>query len=262
MSTLKYEIVDVDEENVEDYGLFCQKSKPKEEGYRNKLEWFKDQYKKGLRTKLVGFTNEKKRFVLVGFIEYAPTEAAWRGINANGWMIIHCLWVIGKHKGQGLGSKLLAECVKDAKQNGMNGVVAMTSRTHHWLTNEKLFLNNGFVKVSELPPFELYAKKLRAHAQLPKFYQISQTKLGAFGKGLTILVSAQCPYASRAVAAIRRIAEKAGVPVKVRQITNCQEAQKNFVHPYGTFCVFLDGKAVSYYPGDITGIKRILAEEL
>jgi N-acetylglutamate synthase-like GNAT family acetyltransferase len=259
---LKYEIVDVNDENVEDYGLFCQKSKPKEEGYRNKVEWFKDQYKKGLRTKLIGFTNEKKRFVLVGFIEYAPAEAAWRGIDAKGWMIIHCLWIIGKHKGQGLGSRLLAECLEDAKENGMNGAVAMTSRTHHWLTNEKLFLNNGFVKVDELPPFELYAKKLKEHAELPKFYPISQTKLAAYGKGLTILVSPQCPYAPRAVAAIKRIAERAKVPVKLKHIASCQEAQKNLVHPYGTFCVLLDGKAISYYPGDIGEIKRVLAEKL
>jgi len=38
-------------------------------------------------------------------------------------MVIHCLWVIGKIKKQGLGRKLLEECFKDAKD--MNGVVAI-----------------------------------------------------------------------------------------------------------------------------------------
>jgi len=83
MTKLKYEIVSVTDENVDDYGLFCQKSKQREEGYRNKVRWFKEEYKKGLRTKLVGFTNDKKRFVLVGFIEYTSGEHTWRGIGAK-----------------------------------------------------------------------------------------------------------------------------------------------------------------------------------
>lgn len=137
MVGLRYEFVDVTDDNVCETGLFCQKSKYKEKGYQDKLSWFKEQYKKGLRTKLVGFQNDKERFVLVGFIEYAPGEHAWRGVDAKGWMVIHCLWIIGKHQGQGLGSKLLEECAKDAKKNGLNGTVAMASRTH-WLANEKL----------------------------------------------------------------------------------------------------------------------------
>jgi len=69
MAGLRYEFVDVTADNVCEVGLFCQKSKCKEKGYQDKLSWFKEQYKKGLRTKLVGFQNDKKRFVLVGFIE-------------------------------------------------------------------------------------------------------------------------------------------------------------------------------------------------
>jgi hypothetical protein len=56
---LKYKFVDVTDKNVDEVGLFCQKSRYKEEGYLNKLSWFKEQYKKGLRTKLVVFQNER-----------------------------------------------------------------------------------------------------------------------------------------------------------------------------------------------------------
>jgi len=261
MVGLNYELVDVTDENVGEVGLFCQKSKSKEEGYRNKLNWFKEQYKRGLRTKLVGFQNDKKRFVLVGFIEYAPGEYTWRGINANGWIVIHCLWIIGKHKSQGLGSKLLEECTKDTKKNQPNGVVAMTSRTH-WLANEKLYLKNGFEKVDEMPPFELYAKKLKNNVAPPKFYPISKKKLANYGKGLTILESYQCPYAYKTVTSIKRMAEKAKIPVKVKHIASCEEAQKNSVHPYGTFCVILNGKSISYYPGDTRQVKIALKEKL
>lgn len=261
MVGLKYEMIDVTDENVGEVGLFCQKSRYKEEGYRNKLSWFSEQYKKGLRNKLVGFRNDKKRFVLVGFIEYARGEYTWRGIDAKGWMVIHCLWIIGKHKSQGLGSKLLEECVKDTEKNGLNGVVAMASRTH-WLANEKLYLKNRFKKVDEMPPFELYAKKLKNNVAPPEFYPISRKKLANCGKGLTILESNQCPYAHKTVTSIIRMAERAKIPVKVEHITTCEEAQKNGVHPYGTFCVILDGKSISYYPGDTRQVKQALKERL
>jgi ribosomal protein S18 acetylase RimI-like enzyme len=260
MVRLKYEIVDVTDKNVGEVGLFCQKSKFKEEGYRNKLSWFSEQYKKGLRTKLVGFRNDKKRFVLVGFIEYALGEYAWRGIDAKGWMVIHCLWIIGKHKGQGLGSKLLEECAKDAKKNGLNGAVAMASRTN-WLANEKLYLKNGFEKVDEMPPFGLYAKKHKNNVLPPKFYPVSEKRLASYGKGLTILESDQCPYAYKTVTSITRLAEKGKIPVRVEHVRTCEQAQKNGVHPYGTFCVILDGRPISYYPGDITQVRQALKEK-
>jgi len=261
VTDLKYEIVDVTDGNVDQYGLFCQKSKCREEGYQNKVSWFKEEYKKGLRTKLVGFRNDKKRFVLVGFIEYASGEYTWRGIDAKGWLIIHCLWIIGKHKGQGLGSKLLEECAKEAKKNGLNGVVAITSRTH-WLVNEELFMKNGFEKVDEIQPFGLYAKKLKNNVGLPKFHPMSSKKLSGYGKGLTILESHQCPYTSETVMSIKRIAEKARIPLKIEHLGSCEEAQKNGVHPYGTFCVILDGKPIAYYPGDTKQVRRALEERL
>jgi GNAT superfamily N-acetyltransferase len=257
MAELKYEVVDVNDKNLEEYGLFCQKSRCKEEGYKNKVKWFKEQHKKGLRVRLLGYRNDKGRFVLVGFVEYVPGEYSWRGVDAKGWMVIHCMWVIGKHKRQGLGSKLLEECVKDAK--GMNGIVVVTSKKH-WLPNEKLFVKNGFVKVDEMPSFELYAKKLKDNVALPQFNPISQKKLDSYGKGLTILESHQCPYSCKIVETIKKIAERAKIQVKVEHLSGCQEAQKNGVHPYGTFCVILNGKVVSYYPGDTKEVRQALKQ--
>jgi hypothetical protein len=33
------------------------------------------------------------------FIEYIPGEQAWRAVHADGYLLIHCLWVVGKSKG-------------------------------------------------------------------------------------------------------------------------------------------------------------------
>jgi hypothetical protein len=132
----------------------------------------------------------------------------------------------------------------------------------HWLANEKLFLKNGFEKVDETVPFGLYAKKLKKNAAPPKFYPVSFEKLTSYGRGLIILESHQCPYAYKTVASIKRMAEKAKLPVRVEHIASSEEAQKNAVHPYGTFCVILDGKPISYYPGDTKQVRRGLEEKL
>lgn len=57
-----------------------------------------------------------------GFIEYIPGEFAWRAVKAQGYMVIHCLWVVGKSKKKGYGSRLLNDCVTDAREMGMHGV--------------------------------------------------------------------------------------------------------------------------------------------
>ena len=48
-------------------------------------------------------------------IECAPGSHAWRPVEAEGYLVIHCLVVNGKHKGKALGALLLDSCLTDAK---------------------------------------------------------------------------------------------------------------------------------------------------
>ena len=85
------EIVTVDATNVDEYGFFCYKSKPKSAGYRQKLGWLRERFAEGMRIQIL---YEGKRSV--GFVEYMPGEAAWRAVDAAGYMLIHCIWVVGR----------------------------------------------------------------------------------------------------------------------------------------------------------------------
>lgn len=243
---LEYKIVDVNDANIDEYGLFCFKSKKNTEGYKKKIEWAKKHFKKGLRIKFL-LVNEGPRrgFRSRGFIEYIPGEYTWRGISAKGYMVIHCVWVVGKNRKHGYGSKLLELCLNDAE--GMNGVAVVTSGST-WLPGKGLFLKHGFEKVDTMPPnFELLTKRFKANAPLPKFNPIRQKRLEKYASGITILKSDQCPYTSGNARIVEEIAMRAGVPVRIEHIENCKEAQ-NSVHPYGTFCVLLNGKVLSYRP--------------
>ena len=206
----------------------------------------KDRFKDGLCLKLLLINEGPKRgFTSRGFIEYIPGEYTWRGIDAKGYMVIHCIWVVGRNKKRGYGTKLLAQCLNDAK--GMNGVAVVTSEKT-WLPGRKLFIKHGFETVDTMPPhFELLAKRFSNNAPFPKFNPIPKERLEKNVSGITIFRSDQCPYTSDSVDTIIKTAEEVNLRVQIEHIKSCKEAQ-NSVHPYGTFCVLLNGRVLTYRP--------------
>lgn len=240
-----YEIVDVTPENLDRYDLFCKKSKPKEPGYQQKLAWHHDRFKEGLRIKLLMVDEGKPYKVSRGFIEYIPAEQGWRVVNAPGYTLIHCIWVVGKHKKKGYGSRLLETCIEDARQAGMKGVAVVASKGN-WLPGLKLFLKHSFQKVDEASPvFELLVKKF-TNAPDPSFPADWDERLKKFGKGLTIVRTNQCPYLEDATNIFLDAAKDLGMEGKVVVLKSSAEVQERSPSAYGAFNVVYDGKLVSY----------------
>ena len=113
-------------------------------------------------------------------------EYAWQGVDAYGYMVIHCMWVVGKYKNLGYGSLILHECLHDAE--GMNSV-AVVATTETRLPKNKLFVKHGFEKVDEMPPLALYVKRFSDTAPIPKFNRGSQEKLNQYASGMVIFQS-------------------------------------------------------------------------
>jgi len=239
-------IIDINEENIEEYGLFCKKTKKNLAGYQNKVKWIKERFKEGLKYKLL-LVKEGNKETSRGMIEYIPGEYNWRGIQADGWMVIHCLWVVGKHKKKGYGSQLLELAIKDAKEAGMHGVVGMSADKGGWLPNKKIYLNHGFEKVDEMEPyFGLYAKDISNKAPNPSFYPISDDKKKEYDKGVTILYSDQCPYVVDLVDELKEESKSMKNSINAIKIKDCKEAQQNGIHPYGTYCISCNGEISLY----------------
>jgi GNAT superfamily N-acetyltransferase len=250
-------IISITPANINEYGLFCQKSRPRSEGYQNKLAWFYRMYAKGLRVRLLLIHKTNKGFRPRGFIEYVPGDYAWRGIRARGWMVIHCIWIIGRAKGKGFGSKLLKYCIRDAKAAGLKGVCIMTS-SKGWLPRENLFLKHGFIKADEMDPFAIMARPFSKTIPLPKFVPLKKGPLSGFGRGIVILESHQCPYGPLMRRGIEAAGKKLGVQVRSRLLSGWKEAQARGVHPYGVFCAVYNGRATGYYQGNITAITDLI----
>jgi len=232
----------IDASNVDRYGFFCYKSKPKTVGFRQKRAWLDGCLAEGLRLKII---YEEKRSA--GFIEYAPGEFAWRAVNAPGYMVIHCMWVVGSGKGKGYGSRLLEHVEDEAQARGMFGVVTVSSQST-WLAKKGFFLSQGYQVVDQAPPsFELLVKPIGAPAQ-PSFPQDWETRLQRIPNGLVVYHSGQCPYHAMFVSSLVNAASQLGIPSQTVELHTSYEARQLSPSAYGVFGVVYNGRLLSYRP--------------
>jgi len=248
------DIITVDASNVNRYGFFCYKSKPKTAGYRQKREWLEERFAEGLRIKIV-----REGGKAAGFVEYAPGEFAWRAVNAPNYLVVHCMWVVGRGKGKGYGSRLLSDVIAEAQAVGKDGVAMVTSR-RPWLAGNALFLKHGFEVVGEAPPsFELLVKRFSDGAR-PMFAGDWDRRIGQYGRGLTVVRSGQCPYLDASVGEVLGAAREQGVPAQVVELATAREVQASAPSAYGVYGIVYDGKLLTYLPVGRKGIGELLAQ--
>jgi GNAT superfamily N-acetyltransferase len=235
------EAVAVDAENLGRRGFFCRKSKMKTEGNRRKLAWAADGFGDGLGIEILYEDGRS-----VGFVEYTPGEHGWRAVNARGYLLIHCIWVVGRSKGRGYGGTLLERVEAKARELGCAGVAMVTS-SGVWLAGNELFLEHGYQSVDEAPPsFRLMVKPFNGAPQ-PSFPTDWSERAAAFGDGLTVVTTDQCPYLDDAEQGIIAGAEKLGVPATVKKLETAAEVQARAPSAFGVFGVVLDGELLAYH---------------
>jgi len=214
------EIVAVDSENLASRGFFCRKSRMKTSGNRRKLEWAESGFEQGLGIEILYDGGRS-----VGFVEYVPGEHAWRVVNAPDFMVIHCIWVVGRAKGKGYGSALLERAETAARAAGY-----------------------GYTVVDEAPPaFELMAKVFDESAPSPSFPTNWEERAEAFGPGLTVVTTNQCPYLDDAEQQIMTGAEQMGISARIVNFESATEVQQRSPAPFGVFGVVLDGELLAYH---------------
>jgi GNAT superfamily N-acetyltransferase len=240
-----YEIVDTNAENIGCCSI-CGRKDVNNLGYRRKVDWLKERYAEGLRFKVL----RSRRFGDIGWIEYAPGNHAWRPVEAEGYLVIHCLMVLGKHTGKGLGTLLLDSCLKDAKKSKCRGVAVVTS-ADALMARRDLFIKAGFVPVDSCPPYELLVKKLKRAAPDPRFIVQRERLLKRHKKGLTILAADQCPMVPKCVADIAAMSRALGLKPKVVRVRSAQ-ASMELPTPYGVFSILYDGKLIAGRPVSAT----------
>lgn len=232
----------IDASNVDRYGFFCYKSKPTTAGYRQKRDWLEHALPEGLRIKIIYEGNRS-----AGFIEYIPGEYAWRVVQAPGYLVIHCLWVVGSGKGKGYGWRLLDLVLSEAESLGMYGVV-MVSSSSTWLARKGFFTHHGFEVVDQAPPaFELLVKRF-GQGPLPSFPQDWDARLQHLPDGLVVYHSGQCPYHAMFASSLNHAAAEMGLKFQAVELKSSWDTRTLSPSAYGVFGVVYNGQLLSYRP--------------
>jgi N-acetylglutamate synthase-like GNAT family acetyltransferase len=238
------EIRDMTAENIFDYG-FCGTKSIEHEGCCCKAQWFKKRLSEGMKYKVL-YSEEKGT---LGLIEYIPGKYAWRAVEAEGYMAIHCLCIFHKsYREKGYASCMIDECLKDAKKEKMFGVAVVT-RKGAWMVGKDIFLKKGFEVADKAPPdFELLVKRFNKENPIPKFKNNREKVLEKYNKGLTIFWSDQCPYIAKSIREIRDIIkDKYKIKAKIIEIKSADHAQEA-PSPYAIFSLIYDGKLHAFHP--------------
>jgi GNAT superfamily N-acetyltransferase len=251
----KIEIKTVDASNVDETGFFCYMSARKAPGYKQKRDWLETRFAEGLTIKIVHEIGRRD----TAFIEYVPGQYAWRALHAPGYMVIHCLWVVGKGRGKGYGNLLIRECLDDARAQRMQGVAMLTS-DRAWIPGKEIFERNGFTEVDSAPPaFQLMMARFGPGPEpsLPKNWK---ERARAFGPGLTVIHTAQCPYLARATDDILGFAKERGIQAKLIEFKTAREVQEQSPSAHGIFGIVLDGQLLAYQNVSQKSFDRLLLE--
>lgn len=235
-------IITIDKNNIDQEHICCAIGNDKENKKRaqSKKDWLKERFNDGLVFKRL---DDRGKI----FIECMPIEKAWKPINGKNYMVINCLWVAGKFKGQGISSKLLNECIADTKKQKMNGIIVVTStKLKPFLTDKKFYLHNGFESVDTAPPyFELLVLKFNKNAKNPTFNKNVKEGICENKKGFTYIFSNQCPFMEEFSERMKEVAEKKKIKFTIKKLNSFQEAQK-YGSCFGTLGLYYDGKFLTH----------------
>jgi GNAT superfamily N-acetyltransferase len=239
--------------NLSDCGIGCL-TNPGHEGYQPKVEWLQRRFDEGLRFLL--YRDDKGK--PLAFLEYVPGEYAWRPVDAEGWLFVHCLWVYSKgQKVGGLGSRLIQACAEEARQAGARGVAAMVS-DGPWMAGKTIFMKNGFEPVAQADRFELVIHRLR-QGPSPGFRDIS-TNLAEY-RGLNVVYAAQCPMLPKSVNDLAEMAAEHGLELNVHVLDTPEKAQHAPSY-YGVFSLVWNGRLLSDHYVSKGRFRNILREEI
>ncbi|HVN17882.1 MAG TPA: GNAT family N-acetyltransferase [Dongiaceae bacterium] len=248
-------LIDVNAANFDSLPC-CGIKNPEHKGRQEKRVWIEANAKFGLRARTLLAPNGE----LSGYIEYMPGEYAWRGVNAGGYMFIHCIWTPSQYQGKGCGRLMLEACLEDAKEDGKSGVAVMV-RCGPWMADHRLFAANGFKSVDTAPPdFELLVRRFRHSAPIPVFKRDWARRLKPYSRGLTLIHCGQCPHATKFVAEIVEAAESEyRIKPRVVDLQSPHDAQ-NSPTPYATFALIGNGRVLADHPISRTRFRNIMTD--
>lgn len=205
-------------ENLEEEHICCAISEKKgEHCISSKKAWLKERMQEGL-----SFVKLDVRGKV--FIEYIPAEYAWYPIKADGYMHIDCFWIAGQYKGQGYANRLLAECMREAKEKGMKGITMISAKKKLPYTNEGSYCKYKGFKIADTyaPSYELLYYPFDESAEVPSF-QIDAMEPSE--SEFVLYYTNQCPHCEKYAPMLKIWLQERGYACEIRKIDTLEKAK-------------------------------------
>jgi hypothetical protein len=249
-----YRIVNVTAENIHEHPQVICFINPKQESYHYKIDWLQKRFDEGLKIKLIYPGNEKRA---AGFIEYVPGEFAWRAVDAAGYLFIHCLWINpDKHKHLGYASRLIDECITEARDQNKPGVAVVCS-SGSFMAKSDIFLKNGFSVIETSGIHTLLIKPLM-EGPAPCFTDW-KSKLAGYN-GLSVIYSEQCPWVARFIGELKDDPPPVKIALNMEKLDKPAQAQ-DAPSVYAVFNLVYNGRLLADHYISRTRFMNILKKE-
>jgi len=251
---MEINIKTINESNIEKAGFYCVVNK-KSEGFIAKKDWFLNTCNKNITIKIAFDENENS----LGFIEYTDAEKAWKPINAENFVVIHCIMVKSKKdRDKNIATSLLQSIEKEAFDKGKYGICVLVS-DGVWAANKNLFEKNNYKKTDTLGRFDLYSKRFSVDFPFPSIINW-EIKLKQY-QGWNIVYSDQCPWHTKSVEDLLSTAKKYDVKLNVIKLNSSDEA-KNSPSGFANFSLIYNGKLLEDHYISSTRFENILKKEI
>jgi GNAT superfamily N-acetyltransferase len=106
---------------------------------RRRLAWLRSMFEKGLRIKVARLNGKP-----VGFLYAMPIEVSPWDFIGESLLAIPCLWVIRDEVGKGVGRALIDAAEREAKEQGLKGMVTTAFYHDFWFMPAGYFETLGF----------------------------------------------------------------------------------------------------------------------
>jgi GNAT superfamily N-acetyltransferase len=215
-------IITLDRSNIDKEHICCAISDKKcRDSYELKKDWLKREFDNGYVFRRIDARAKV-------FIEYGPAEKGWVPVEAPNYLLVNCFWVSGQYKGKGYGKELLRLAMKDAEEQGRDGLVTVVGTSKfHFMSDTKWLLRQGFEACEQLASgFSLLVKKIKPNVINPRFKDSVKSGEIEDESGLLVYYSNRCPFAEYHVTtSLKETAEKRLLPLKVIKLDTIEKAQ-------------------------------------
>ncbi|HZY95049.1 MAG TPA: GNAT family N-acetyltransferase [Candidatus Bathyarchaeia archaeon] len=196
-------IVDLTAETIDNSISLCIGSKPGDEFARQqKRRWLESRIPQRAGGKLAYSDGQ-----LVGMAEYTPVEDSPFPVSGKDLLHIHCIWVLPRFQGKGIGDELVKACVHQARTLRKTGLSVIACDDPLFMP-ASFFLHEGFASLDKRDHEELMWKDLE-NSRPPRFLERKYSpRTSSRNVLVNVLYCAQCPWSVKAQRRMESVARE------------------------------------------------------